>query len=151
MSYGLRFRSVSQSLGSTFDWFVPDSDMPDIDNTRGKNIYRDVIVGPTGNTFLYDKGKTKKWKLNFQDVSPLAMNSVDHCCSGWLGQKQITIIYFGTVTDGTAVYTPAQLASAGQCWGTGYFTMVNEPQELGLDLWTFSIEINEFGPNQVFN
>ena len=91
MPYGLRFVTYSQNLGSRFDWFVPDCDMPESSNKRGYKVNQSIIETPFGNTFIYDMGKRKKWSLQFRDITTLSKDRLEHCYCGWLGSRQITM------------------------------------------------------------
>jgi hypothetical protein len=148
MSYGLRFRTVSQSLGTSLDFFVPEADFPVENNARGYNVYRDKLVAPNGNTWLYDKGKTKHWSVSFEDVTTNTKEIMEHICLGWLCKKQVTVVFWGTNVTGTT--QSCGTYEAGMIWGTGYLEMT-EPKERIADMWSFDVEINEFGTNQVFN
>jgi len=149
MSIGLRFHTISQSLGSSCSFFVPSADMPSEPNERGYREWGYMPETPTGNTFDYRTGRTKQWSIDFEDITTLTKEFVQHCCNGWIGSKQITIVAYGSSVIGTAE-SMASMASVGQIWGTGYLKMKNLPKETAMDLWTFSIDINEFGPNQQF-
>jgi hypothetical protein len=149
MGYGLRLRTYSLTLGSAFDFFVPDRDMPTDKSPRGYNIGRDILTTPRGNSYLYDKFRKKQWKLTFEDITTLTKNSLEHIESGWLGSRQITMVYWGTSVIGT-VETPGSMATAGQLWGTGYVTIDKIPEEAALDQWNLSLTIDEFGPDQSF-
>lgn len=146
--YGLRFRSVAQSLGSVFDWFVPDYDMPDYPTERGYAEFRDVLTTPSGNTFIYDKSRIKKWNLIFSDITELSVRNLQHLANGWLGKKQITMVYFGTNVTGTTQSVGTY--SAGQLWGTGFLLMQGLPKEKDVNLWDVTIELTEFGTGQIF-
>jgi len=145
--YYLQFYSYAQSIGSSFIWIVPDYDMPDYPSDRGYLEFRDKITTPSGNTFIYDKSKVKHWTLNFADITELSKNKLQHICNGWLGQKQITMVFFGTSANGDD-YEAAE--GDGQLWGTGFVSQLGEPKEKGIDLWDYTIEITEFGANQIF-
>src|SRR5882672_7752541 len=146
MGFGIRLRSVSQTLGSTFDWFIPDDgSMPDQENPRGYLIGRDLIVTPSGNTYMYDKYRIKQWQLNFRDIPTLSKNSLEHITSGWIGQKQIVIVFAGSSVTGTTI-APGSLASVNQCWGTGYAEFTSLPKETVLDLWDCDFQLTQFGP-----
>ena len=148
MSYGLRFYTISQSLGTSHDYFVQNGDMPETDSARGYERFSDFHTTPTGNTFIYDKARIKDWNINFVEVTTEAKDSMQHICDGWMGLKQITAVYFGTlVTSGASLST---LASGGQCYGTCFLEMVGKPREVALDLWNFEVHIREFGPDQSF-
>jgi hypothetical protein len=147
--YGLRFYTKSITLGTTFDFFVPDSDMPEAKNSRGNELIEDVNVTPFGNTWLYEKGKIGKWKQTYDNVTTQSMLAITHCVEGWYKQQQITIVAFGTLVSGTA--TPlGSLESIGQIWGTCYLRFSKPPEEEILDLWNFDLEITKFGTNQIF-
>jgi len=150
MPYGLRLRTWSQSLGSAFDWFVPDESMPEAPNPRGHKIFRDIIETPSGNTFLYDKGKIKFWRLTFRDIKTLDKERFEHVAHGWIGSKQITMVYFGTSVIGT-VESPGSMSTAGQLWGTGYITLLSEPEEVDMDFWNVELSITQFGSSQSFS
>lgn len=150
MGYGLRFHSISQSLGSSFSYFVQDEDMPNEDTERGYDVFEDIYETKFGNTFQYQHARKLGWTLNFQDVSRTCKDNVEHCCSGWIGSKQITVLAFGTSVIGTAE-SMGSMASAGQIIGTGYMRMTGKPRETGFDLWNFTIQWKQFGPDQVFN
>lgn len=148
-TFGLRFRTYSMSLGSAHDWFVPDQDMPDAMNSRGTEVFRDIHTTPSGNTYLYDKGKRKRWDMSFQDMTTLGMTNLQHCVSGWLGSRQITQVYYGTSVIGT-LESPGSMSSAGQLWGTCWLDMPKIAQEVAFDLWNADITITEFGGDQIF-
>ncbi len=148
---GLTFITISENLGTYSDFFIPDQDMPDYPHSPGYDDYRDEIITPHGNKYLYDKGKTKSWDLNFTDISTSTKDKLQHCCDGWLSHQQFTIIFFGSLVNGTAISAPGTSCNfPTQCWGTGYLIMSGKPNESGLDLWNISINIKEFGPNQTF-
>lgn len=149
MSYGLRFRTYSQSLGSSFDWFMPDQDMPNESNPRGYLVGRDILTTNRGNDFLYDKYRKKQWKLVFQDIQTISKERLEFCESGWLGSRQITMVYFGTSVIGTSE-SPGSMSSAGQLWGTGYLSLDKIPEETAADLWDVNLTVTEFGPDQSF-
>jgi hypothetical protein len=149
--YGLRFRCNVLQLGTLFDWFVPDQDMPDTPNERGYKVFQDVHTTPSGNTFIYDKSRVRSWKLTFDNVSTLSKDRIEHIVTGWLGQQKVTSVYFGTSVIGTTE-SCGSMASAGQLFGTGFFTFTKLPSEGDLaDMWNFEIQFTEFGPNQVFS
>jgi len=148
MAVGLRFRTYSIELGTSCDWFVPDGDMPDSENTRGTAIFRDIVTTPYGNTFIYDKGQRGEWKLNFKDISTASKNRIEFVESGWLGFRQITMVYFGTNVTGTTQSVGTYEAS--QIWGTGYVELSGRPVETDYNMWSVEMQINEFGPDQTF-
>jgi hypothetical protein len=148
-TYGLRLRTYSRSLGSTFDWFVPDNDMPDAPNARGYEVFRDIHTTPSGNTYLYDKGKIKKWELQFSDISTISKDRLEHIAYGWMDSQQVTMVYFGTSVIGTTE-TVGSMETAGQLWGTGWCEIDNIPQETAMDLWNMKLTIHQFGSDQVF-
>jgi len=146
--YGLRFRTASLGLGTVCDFFVPDEDMPAEKNTRGYEVFREDTVTPNGNTFTYDKGKTKTWKLNFEAISTRTKNLIEHCDHGWMGEQQVTVVFFGTEVTGTT-QSPGTYSSS-QIWGTGYIRLSAPPDEVMFDAWDFEITIKQFGTNQSF-
>lgn len=148
MGYGLRIRTTSLSLGTSCDFFVDDADMPSDDNSRGYDVFRDDIVTPFGNTFIYDKGKTKKWTLKFELISTRQKELLEHADHGWLNNQQVSIIFFGTNVTGTTQSCGTYEAS--QIWGTGYIRVVSGPDEPMFDAWNMNIEIKQFGTNQSF-
>lgn len=147
--YGIRLRSVAQSIGSVFDFFIPYADMPEADNPRGYDIFEDIIETPYGNTYLYSKGKRKRWQLSFQQITPRTKDALEHIAHGWLTQKQVTIVFFGTSVTGTAT-PPGSLQNAGQLWGTGFVRITGLPREVDVDLWNLELQITEFGTSQAF-
>lgn len=150
MAYGLRFYHKSRSLGSVFDWFVPDADSPSAPNKRGTRISRDIIETPFGNTFLYDKGgKHKEWELTFEDISTLSKDRLEFLQAGWLGSLAITMVFFGTSVIGTSE-SAGSMNTAGQLWGTAFVEISDLPDETAFNLWSLKIKLTEFGPNQVF-
>jgi len=146
--YGLRIRTVSLSLGSFCDFFIPDEDMPAEVNTRGYEVFRDDLRAPNGNTFSYDKGRVKTWSLNFEAISTRTKDLVEHSDHGWLGKQQVSVIFFGTEVTGTT-QSPGTY-SASQVWGTGYVRLQKAPDEVMFDAWNLGITITQFGTNQSF-
>ncbi len=149
MAYGLRFYHKSRSLGSVFDWFVPDQDCPSAPNDRGTVLFRDIIETPNGNTFIYDKGKRKEWDITFEDISTLSKDRLEFIEGGWLGSLAVTMIFFGTSVIGTNE-SAGSMSSAGQLWGTGYVKFDGKPKETEYNMWTLKLSIIEFGANQSF-
>jgi len=145
---GLRMRSISLTLGTSFDYFFPDEDMPDEVNDRGYDIFEDIHTTPTGNTYMYEKGKRKVWGLEFKDISSVTKNALEHMTHGWQKKKQITVVYFGTHVTGTN-QSPGTYSSS-QIWGTGFVRLNGLPKESAFDLWNTTIIIREFGPDQNF-
>lgn len=148
MALGLRFRTTSLSLGSVFDYFVPDEDMPDEGNPRGFNLVEDIHETHHGNTFLYEKSKLKEWRLSFSDIQTITKEAIEHIAGGWFGKQQVTIVYFGSHVSGTTQSPGTYTAS--QIWGTGYCRLDGIPRENSFDLWTFGLIIKQFGTNQAF-
>ena len=146
--YGMRFYTVAQLLGTSMDWFVPTEDMPDEDSERGFLSKRDIHTTQSGNTYVYDKYKNKNFNMKFSHISTASKEKLEHICDGWLGNKQLTVLYFGSlVNSATSLST---LASQGQVFGTGYCMLNGLPKETALDLWTLELSFNEFGTNQSF-
>lgn len=150
MSIGLRFYTKSMTLGTYTDWLVPDEDMPNYPVEFGYDVHRNVLSTPEGNSYLYDRGKTKNCKFIFEDIVPLSKTWLEHICHGWVGSRQVTILFFGSSVWSTTT-TPGSLNSVDQCIGTGYCTIVGRPQEGNMDLWTLEVEWTQFGPNQIFS
>jgi hypothetical protein len=142
----LRFLTKSQSLGTSMDWYCPNEDDPNDKNTPITLLHEDIITTPFGNSFLYEKGKTKEWTLEFESITNDSMNKLDHICSGWYGKQQVTILYFGTNVTGTTQSIGTYEAS--QLWGTGFCRMVS--RQGVLDMWNCTLKITQFGTNQVF-
>ena len=150
MALGLRFRAWSQSLGTAFDWLVPDEDMPDASNKRGYKVFRDELTTKRGNTWLYDGGRVKEWQLKFLDISTTTKERLEFLESGWLGSRQIVTVYWGSSVPAGTNTTVGSIASVGQCWGTGYVSLNSLPEESDTDLWNVEMTIKEFGPDQSF-
>ncbi len=148
MSNGLRFHSISQSLGTSFSWFVPSADMPVEQNTRGYDVYRDELTTPRGNTWLYDKGKRRTWTLDWQMVTTDTKMKCEHIFCGWLGSRQICVVAYGSSVIGTTE-SMASMASVGQIWAT-CFVKMSKPKESVFDLWDFTMDLIEFGQDQSF-
>ena len=147
---GLRFHSIAQSLGTSFSWYVSTADMPDAPNERGNEVFEDLIETPSGNTFIYSKGRRKSWKMDFVAISTDAKDKLEHVVSGWYNQKQITAVAYGSSVIGT-LESMGSMNSVGQIWGTGYVRWSGGlPKETAYDMWNCSIQITEFGPDQSF-
>ena len=73
---------------------------------------------------------------------------IEHSDHGWLGQQQVTVVFFGTEVTGTT-QSPGTY-SASQIWGTGYIRLDKQPDEVMFDAWSFAITITQFGTNQSF-
>jgi hypothetical protein len=122
--------------------------MPDSENTRGTVLYRDIHTTPSGNTFIYDKGDRREWKLSFKDISTASKERIEFAVGGWFGHRQITMVYFGTNVTGTTQSVGTYEAS--QIWGTGYLELPSLPMETDYNMWSLDLQINEFGPDQTF-
>ena len=118
-------------------------------NERGYELFEDVLQTPTGNHWIYAKGRIKTWALSFEDISTRSKNHLEHMCVGWYDQQQITMVYYGTSVIGTAE-SPGSMLTAGQLWGTGFMRFTTKPRETAFDLWTFDTFVTEFGTNQSF-
>ena len=149
-NYGIRFHTVSLSIGSSMSFFLPTEDMPDERSPRGYEVFQDVTTTPTGNSFLYGFGRIKTWEMSFLDISTDTKEKLEHICHGWIGSQQITILAFGTSVIGTTE-TMASMASAGQIYGTGFCQQLDQPIETALDLWNFRLLWTQFGPDQTFS
>ena len=149
-NYGIRFHTVSLSLGSSMSWFLPTADMPDENSPRGYDVFQDIKITPTGNKFLYDHARTKAWEFTFLDITTDSKEKLEHLCHGWIGSQQITVIAFGTSVIGTSE-SMASMASAGQIYGTGFCQQSERPRESALDLWNFKMLWMEAGPDQSFS
>lgn len=146
--YGLRIRTIPLSIATYFDFFVPDKDMPDASNKRGYEVKRDVYTTNGGNTFVYDRSKTMKWDLSFSDCSGTTKVAFEQICHGWLKNRQIGVVMFGTSTNESDSWTTH--TTNGQLWGTAFIEMNGVPQEVAYDLWNFDITITKYGTEQVF-
>lgn len=148
--YGLRFHTISISLGTSLSFFVPDEDMPIDQNERGYELLEDIIETGRGNKFIYEKGEYRQWHLIFEAVSERTKSHIEHCVRGWRGSQQITVVAFGTSVIGTSE-SMASMATAGQIYGTGYLRITSgKPKERMLDMWDFEVLWTEFGPDQSF-
>ncbi len=147
--YYLKFFYNSLALGTSGTYTVPDYDFPVEANTRGYEVFRDMHRTPTGNTWIYEKSRIKRWSpMSFEDSTTTTKNGIEHAAHGWIGNAIINVLAFGTCNVGTL--TMAECLAAGQIWGTCFIEFDSLPKETALDLWTFSISITEFGPNQSF-
>ena len=147
---GLRFDTKSLTLGTTFSFFVPEQDMPDEPNKRGYELFEDINVTPSGNTFLYEKGKQYQMSLSWKDIHTPTKDAIEKCVYGWHQQKQITIVSYGSSVNGT-ITTLGSLASVGQVYGTGFMRFSAVPEENSVDLWNFETIWKTFGTNQNFS
>ena len=144
MPYGLRI--FHQANGTNCDFFFPDEDMPNEKNDKPYQVFRDDITTPQGNTFIYDLGKIKTWKLDFEAVSTRTKEFLELFDYGWIGNRAFSTIYFGTNVTGTLQGKGTYEAS--QIWGTGYIRIVSGPTEEIFDAWNIGIVIKQFGTNQ---
>jgi hypothetical protein len=147
MALGLRFDTKSLTLGTTFSFFVPGQDMPDEPNKRGHELFEDENTTPFGNTFLYEKGMQKQMHLSWKDIHVETKQAIDWCVKGWFGQRQLTIISYGSSVINDSI-SLGSLGSVGQVYGTGFLRYVSIPEEKSLDLWDFETVWKEFGTNQ---
>jgi len=145
MPYGLRV--FHQANGTNIDFFFPDEDMPSDKTFRGYLTFRDDITTPFGNTFVYEMGKVKNWKLDFESISTNTKEMIERFDYGFLGLRPFSTIYFGTNVTGTTQGKGTYEAS--QIWGTGIIRITSGPSEPMFDAWDLSIELTEFGTNQV--
>jgi hypothetical protein len=136
------------TLGSTYDFFVPDGDMPDENNSRGYTVSRDINTTYGGNTFVYEKSKIRKWSMSFNDVSTATKDSLDFIANGFFKQRPIGICYYGSLV--TAGATPSTMFTQGQCWGTCLIELDGMPKETAYGLWSFGLNLTEYGTEQAF-
>jgi hypothetical protein len=148
MSYGLRMITKSISIGTSFDIFFSNDDMPDFPHAPGYELFEDINTTPSGNTYLYSRGKIKTWELDFKDITEFGKNALEHLCHGWAGSQQITIIYYGTAVTGTS--EAAGGYSSSQIFGTGYMRVTSKAQETAFGLWDIGVTFKQFGPDQSF-
>lgn len=149
MSYGLRMRTTSISIGSTYDYFFPDDGMPDFPHSPDTELFEDIHTTPSGNTYVYARGSRKSWELNFKDIPENTKIALEHLAHGWAGSQQVTIIYYGTAVTGTTDVPSAYAAS--QIFGTGYLRITGKPTETAYGLWDVGVTFKQWGPDQSFS
>lgn len=117
MPYGLRMRSSALSMATTFDYFFPNDGMPDFPHTPKSQLFETIHTTPSGNAYMYSRGKIKVWDLNFLDVPTYTALALQHICEGWAGSQQIVVVFYGTAVTGTTD-TPGNY-DASQIWEQG--------------------------------